>query len=263
MNGTRLYWRYISISLRSQMQYPASFILMSAAYCIQTAAEFFSLWVLLDRFHEVGGWHLAEVALLYGMINISLALAECSSRGFDQFYLLLKSGGFDILLLRPRNTILQIAGLELHLMRVGRLIQGGVVLVWAIRSLPATWGLDPLALTLFAILGGACFFCGLLLSQATLAFWTTETLELMNILTFGGTEAGRYPMSIYNGWFRTFFTFIIPLACVNYFPALTILQREGASPWVGWVSPFVCLTFLGVTIAFWNVGVRHYRSTGS
>lgn len=89
----------------------------------------------------------------------------------------------------------------------------------------------------------------------------------MNTVTYGGTETGQYPLSIYAPWFRRFFTFVVPLACVTYFPVLAILGRDdpvAASPeWFRWAAPLVGLVFLQATLQVWRVGVRHYRSTGS
>ena len=59
----------------------------------------------------------------------------------------------------------------------------------------------------------------------------------MNITTFGGLEVGQYPMSIYNPVLRGFFTFIIPLACVAYYPIATALNHETIPMWLGTIAP--------------------------
>ena len=85
-----------------------------------------------------------------------------------------------------------------------------------------------------AVAGGACLFSGIFVLQATMAFWTTESLEILNTLTYGGVETAQYPVWIYRPWFRRFFTMVIPLACINYFPALAILGRaDPSSPLFG------------------------------
>lgn len=263
MNALGLYRRYIGVSMRSQMQYRASFLLMATAYFVVSGVEFLGIWIFFNRFQSIGGWHLAEVALLFGMINIAFAVAEAMSRGFDQFSNMVKSGDFDTVLLRPRSTALQIAGQELQVMRIGAVVQPLIILVWAIGELPATWSAASLILILWSIVGGVCLFYGLFVFQATMTFWTTETLELMNILTYGGTETGKFPLSIYKPQLRWFFTFIIPLACIAYIPSLSILERPEASVWQGWLAPFVGVAFFLVSLVAWNAGVRHYRSTGS
>ena len=45
-----------------------------------------------------------------------------------------------------------------------------------------------------------------------MCFWTTESLELMNILTYGGVETASYPLPIYHRVFRRFFTAQAPSA---------------------------------------------------
>jgi ABC-2 type transport system permease protein len=266
MNTLHLYFRYLGVSLRGQMEYRASFLLMAGSHFLVTATEFLSLVVLFDRFGSLREWRLPEVALLYGMINVAFALSEAAARGFDIFAPLIKSGEFDRFLLRPRSTVLQVAGMEFQMMRVGRLLQGLCVLLWAAGALDVAWTVPKVALLVAAVLGGACTFSGLFVLQATLAFWTVESLEIMNAFTYGGTETGQFPMTIYQPWFRAFFTWVIPIACANYFPARAILGGSdplGSPPLLQWLSPLVGLLFLAVSLQVWRVGVRHYCSTGS
>jgi ABC-2 type transport system permease protein len=78
------------------------------------------------------------------------------------------------------------------------------------------------------------FFLGLVVLQATLAFWTVESLEVANTLTYGGVYAAQYPIEIYSKWLREFFTFVVPLSCVAYFPIVGILGIDdplGAPRW--------------------------------
>ena len=215
MNTLRLYRRYIGVSIRSQMQYRTSFLMTALGLLIVTTGEFFAIWAMFDRFGSLRGWRLAEVAMFYGLITVGFALAGAIGRGFDVFPSMVKSGDFDRLLLRPRSTAFQVAAGNLPLHRAGRLLNGAIVLLCAVTALDVVWTPARIALLGFAIIGGMCLFCGLFVLQATLAFWTTETLEIMNTVTYGGTETGQYPLSIYAPWFRKFFTFVVPLACVS------------------------------------------------
>ena len=267
MSGIRLYFRYLGVSIRSQMQYRASFVMLAAGHFLVTGSEVLGIWALFSRFGSLRGWRLAEVALFYGLIHVAFAIADAVGRGFDLFPGMVKSGDFDRLLLRPRSTALQVGSRELTLMRVGRLAQGLVVLLWASAALGLHWSVGRVALAVFAVVGGACLFTGLFVLQATLAFWTTETLEVMNALTYGGTETAQYPLAIYRRWFRRFFTFVVPLACVSYFPGVGVLGREdlamGSPVWFRWSAPLIGVLFLAVSLQVWRFGVRHYRSTGS
>lgn len=265
-DGIALWGRLVAVSIRSQMQYRASFVMLVIGTFAVTFLEFAGVWVLFDRFGRLREWSLAEVAVFYGIVNTSYALTESTSRGFEYVHRLIRSGDFDRVLLRPRSTELQLAGQELQLRRLGRFSQGLFVLAWAWGHLGL--GCDParLALTGLAVCGGACLFYGLMVLNGTLSFWTTETLEIMNSLTDGGNAAAQYPLSIYEPAFRRFFTFVVPLACVAYYPALAVVGRAdpgGAPVIVSWLAPAAGYAFLALSLAVWRVGVRHYRSTGS
>ena len=267
MSPLRLYLRYAAVSVRGQLQYRASAIMLSLSYFVINGVEIIGIWALFARFKSLRGWTLPEVALLYGIVSASFALAEGIGRGFDTFDNMVRHGDFDRLLLRPRSTALQVSGREVQSMRIGRLAQGLIVLVWAAGALGVQWSPARIALICFAVCGGACLFYGLFVVHATLSFWTTEALEVMNTVTDGGRETGQYPISVYRSWFRRFFTFIVPLACVTYFPVLAILGREdaalGSPAWLQWCAPAIGLLFLLATLRIWKIGVRHYRSTGS
>jgi ABC-2 type transport system permease protein len=265
-DALHLYGLYAGVSVRGQMQYKTSFLLLSAAQLITTGMEFLAVWALFARFGNLRGWTLPEAALFYGLINVSFAIADALSRGFDTFAALVKSGEFDRLLVRPRSTVLQVVGRDVLLTRVGRLLQGACVLGWAVHSLPVLWSAEKMVLAAAVILGGIALFCGLFIIQAALSFWTVETLELMNILTYGSTEAGQFPLSIYRPWFKAFFTFVVPLACVNIVPARVLLATGDLPPvdvLCAWLSPLAGFLFLVVALQFWRLGVRRYTSTGS
>jgi ABC-2 type transport system permease protein len=266
MNDFYLYKRYISISFKSQMQYKVSFLLQTVGQFLAIAIEFLGIWALFSRFHSIGTWTLGEVTLFYGMVNISFACADALGRGFDTFGKIIKSGDFDRLLLRPRTTVLQLLGTEFTLKRIGRFFQGFVVMGWSLSTLNIPFSLKALWLLSSSFIGGVALFVGIVIVQATLTFWTIESLEMMNILTYGGVETAEYPLSIYRKWFQQFFTFLVPLACVNYFPLLAVLEKENTFSvplWFCYISPMAGILFLLVALQLWKAGERHYCSTGS
>jgi ABC-2 type transport system permease protein len=265
-NALYLYRRYLEISMRGQMQYKASFVMLSLGHFFGTGVEFVTVWALFERFGSLEGWTMPEVAVFYGLVNIAFAFSDAASRGFDIFGSMVKSGEFDRLLLRPRSTALQLAGQELTLRRVGRLAQGLFVMLWGAATLHLPWTVGHIVLLLFTIFGGACLFYGIIVLQATLAFWTTESLEIVNTVSYGGVQATSYPLAIYRRWFQRFFTFVIPLACISYFPVVAILGRQdplGSSRLFQILAPLVGMAFLAIALQVWEVGVRHYTSTGS
>lgn len=262
-----LYGRFVSQSVRATLQYRLSFVLMAVGYFITSGVEALGVWALFDRFGMLGQWSLAEVALLYGMVNVAFPISEALARGFDVFgQEFVKTGNFDRVLLRPRSTVLQLAGYEFQIHRIGRLLQGLIVLGIAIWLLPIEWTWWRLVLLIFTILSGVVFFYALFIFQAAMSFWTVESLEIMNTLTYGGVETAQYPLAIYQPGFRRFFTFVVPLGCISYFPAVAILGIDdplGSELWMQLAAPLAGYLFFAVSLVAWQFGIRHYTSTGS
>lgn len=267
MNAIRLYSRYVRASLRGQLQYPTSWLLTSLGAFVATGVDFVAIWALFARFKQVAGWRFGEVALFYAVIGASFAVADALTRGFDLFgEQFIKTGDFDRVLVRPRSTVLQLLGYELRATRIGRLAQALVVWGIAVRLTSIAWGWQVWATLLFAVLGGVALFSGILILQATLAFWTVESLEVGNTLTYGGVEAAQYPLDLYARWFRDFLIFVVPLGCVSYFPVAAVLghaQRTGLAPGLLRLTPALGFVFLAVALWIWRFGVRQYTSTGS
>ena len=266
-SGLRLYVRLLAVSIRSQLQYRTSFLLSSIGQFVTTGVEAVGVWALFERFGQLGDWTLAQVAVFYGVVNIAFALADAIARGFDLFgSLYVKTGMFDRLLLRPRSTEVQLFGHEFTLHRVGRLAQGALMLVLATGLAAEPFGLLQWLLLLWAVIGSVCLFVGLVILGATLCFWTVETLEIMNTLTYGGAETAQYPLSIYHPDFRRFFTYVVPLGCVAYFPVVAALGVDdplGTSRSFQVLAPLAGPLFLCLSIGVWRLGVRRYTSTGS
>ena len=267
MNALSLYGRYIGVSFRAQMQYRMSFLMSAVGQLLATMTEVAAIWALFYRFGDLQYWSLPEVCLFYGVVNISFAIADAITTGFDVFgpqYI--KTGNFDRLLLRPRLVVLQLLGHELALRRIGRLIQGVGVFVWGTWHLELDWGLINCLILSLSILGGIALFSGLIVFQATLSIWTVESLEIMHTLTYGGVQTAQYPLDIYEAWFRKFFTYVVPLACISYFPMIAFMDKAdplGTSRLFQMFSPLLGFVFLGVSLLFFRFGIRRYTSTGS
>ena len=267
MGSLALFWRLARASLSAQARYPASALLLMLAQLLGTGIEVVATWALFHRFGQVQGWTFGEVAVFYGLANCMFAVADALGRGFDVLGTeFLRTGHFDRLLLRPRPLALQLMGHDLRISRLGRLIQGAAVLAWGASQAGVDWGPGTVALAAFAMAGGVALFLGILVLQGTLSFWTLESLELANVLTYGGVQAAQYPLALYARWFRRLLTFAVPLACVAYYPALAILGKPdplGAPAWAGWMSPAAGFAFLAAALGMWRLGLRRYASTGS
>lgn len=258
-----LYFKYLSIHFRSQMQYRMSFLMLTAGQFLIPFTVFAGVYFMFERFGDLKGWTFFEVTLCYAVIHLSFSLSECFARGFDAFSGLVVKGDFDRLLVRPRGTVVQVLGSAFEFTRFGRLIQGGAVLAWSISQLPELWTLPKLLALLLMVVNGVFVFTGIFILAATMCFWSVQALELANVFTDGGREMAQYPLGIYEAWVRKFFTYIIPFACVSYLPLMLLLDKREGSTAELLLLPFGGALFLLPCLLVWQIGIRHYRSTGS
>jgi ABC-2 type transport system permease protein len=261
----RVYAALASASVRSELQYRLNFAIRSVIDFAILIADFVPIYFLVERFGALQGWTFPELALLYGMVSLSWALVELSLQGFEEFGGYLISGELDRWLVRPQPIVLQVAAVAWQARRIGRILQALLVLVVAAFYLEL--GLAAWAWVCLGIGGGIAFFAGILLLGAASQFWTLgQTSELQNMLTYGGTAMLTYPISIYSKWLRRIATYGVPLAFVNYFPALAALGRApaaGVPAWVPALAPFVCSAVLALGLLMFGAGLRRYESTGS
>jgi len=268
LSALTLYRHLIKIQIQSQLEYRASFLFDLAASIFYFSFWFLSIALIFQKFDNLGGWTLPEVAFLYGMVEMSFGTMDLIFSGFDpqSFGQQVRLGTFDQILLRPVNISLQIFGSQFTLRRLGRIIQGIVIFGMALTWLDIDWSLVKVIYLPIIFLSLVCFFGGLFIIGSTLTFWTIQPIEVVNIFTYGGSEMISYPMHIYQRWMRQFFTYIIPAIFLNYYPALYILNKTdplNLPPIAAFLSPVVGIGTLFLAFQFWKIGIRHYQSTGT
>lgn len=257
----RLYRHYLSIILRSKMQYKKSFFLTSVGLFFTSFCVLLSIFFLFQRFSNVNGYTYREILLCYAIVLTEFTLTEIYARGIDNFPGMVRRGDFDRVLLRPRSLLLQVLGSECNLERFSRLLEAAAILIYAVTTCGVSWTPLKIATVVFMLIGGCAMFSGIFLIHAAVSFFTLEGLEFTNIFTYGLNEYGKYPLDVYSKGILWFLTYIIPFSLVQYYPLLYILDRRTE---VGYVFlPLLAILFLLPCYLFWRFGVRRYKSSGS
>ncbi|MCH4887251.1 hypothetical protein EZV73_06695 [Acidaminobacter sp. JC074] len=257
----KLLFKYIKIHFMSQLEYKTSFILLTLGQFFVPFLIFVSMILLFNRFENLQGWTLYEVALIYSIIHMSFSISELIARGFDMFRHMVREGTFDRVLIRPRSTIIQVIGSKIEFTRVGRLIQSIIVMTLSIVHLDMTWSVEKIGLLILMVISGIFVFSGIFILGATLCFWTIEGLEVVNLFADGGKEMAQYPLGIYQKWIKNFFTFVIPFGVINYYPMLYLFEKTDQVFYA--ITPVFGILFIIPCVLIWNFGVGHYKSIGS
>jgi ABC-2 type transport system permease protein len=261
----RIYVRLIGARVRGQLEYRLSAALQIAGAGLLTALDFAAIAVIFANVPELGGWTVEEVALLYALATISFAITDLAIGHLDLFPQMIREGTFDQMLVRPLPSLFQIAASDFAVRRVGRMLQGIVVLVYALVVLDIDWTIGRVLAIPLAIAAGAVIYGAVWVALATVAFWIVDAIELVNAFTYGGSFLSQYPIGIFGRWLRGLVVFVVPLAFVAYFPALYVIDREdtlGLPEALQYASPLVAVLAVVAAAAIWQNAVRHYRSAG-
>ncbi|WP_256103379.1 ABC transporter permease [Streptomyces sp. ODS05-4] len=252
--------------VRSTMAYRFSFAMTLFANFATTALDFVVILLMFSHVRGLGGFSFGEVAFLYGTSCTSFGLADLAMGQVSRLGRRVRDGTLDLLLLRPAPVLAQVAADKFALRRLGRTAQGLIVLVWSLVVLDVEWSPAKVWLLPSMVLTGALIFGAVMVVGAAFQFWTQDGAEVVNAFTYGGNTLLGYPPSIFAQDLVRGVVYGVPLAFVNWVPALYVLDREppaGLPGWAAFCAPLVAgVCWLPAGLA-WRVGLRSYRSTGS
>ncbi len=266
MNTVKLYLRSMAMLIRSQLQYPLSFLLQTLAQLVMEGGELMALILLIDRFDRLGRWEAGDLYFFFGIMSVTFYLTECFGRGVTgAFPSMVRSGQLDTLLLRPRGVLTQVFCGAVDPRRITCILVGTAALVIGSRLSRIQWTFAKALLLGEAILLGGMLILGLFLIEAIFSIHSVKSVELVNAITYGGRSACVYPVSIYPKPLRVLFTMIAPFALVLQVPAGCILDKPlyGLPGWAAFVTPLSGAVTFGIIYACFRKALRFYRSTGS
>lgn len=264
--GLRAYRLVAGMWIRSTMTYRASFAMTTLGNFVGTALDFVAILLMFSHVDALGGYSLPEIAFLYALSGTAFGLADLAIGSMDRLGRRVRDGTLDILLVRPAPVLAQVAADRFALRRLGRVTQGVLLLGCALVWLDVAW--TPLKLLLMPVMvvSGCGIFCAVFVAGAAFQFRAQDASEVQNAFTYGGTTLLRYPPTVFGKELVRGVTFVLPLAFVNWLPALYVLGRPyplDLPRWTAFASPLVAVVCCALAGAAWRAGLRSYRSTGS
>jgi ABC-2 type transport system permease protein len=186
---------------------------------------FFTMWFVLFRQNaQLGGWTLEQTMLLFGVSAIAFGVMNGLFGGFVDLPELVRDGGLNGLLLRPRSTLFLVLSSKANPSSWGDVVSG-IVLIW-FSGLVSNW--EWLVVALAVALAGVVFL-GASLIFFCVAFWLDRSDTLSQriwetLITFGIYPEGIFPTSV-----RVCLYTFLPAAFTAFVPVRVIL--EPASMW--------------------------------
>ncbi|MFF0743156.1 ABC transporter permease [Streptomyces sp. NPDC004111] len=252
--------------VRSTMAYRASFVMTTLGNLAATGLDFVAVLLMFQHVDALGGFTLPEVALLYGLAGAALGLADLALGQMGRLGQKVRDGTLDALLVRPAPVLAQVAADRFALRRLGRVTQGFGVLVYAVTQLDLAWTPLKVLMVPMMLLSGGAIFAAVFVMGGAFQFWAQDASEVQSAFTFGGNALLQYPPTVFAKDLVRGVTFLLPLAFVNWIPAMYLLGRPyplAVPEWFAFLPPVVAVGFWVVAGFLWRAGLRSYRSTGS
>lgn len=265
--GARAYGLIALMWIRSTMTYRFSFVMTLLSNAVANFFDFVVILMMFTHVRGLGGFSFAEVAFLYGTTGTAFGLADLAIGQVGKVGRRVRDGTLDTLLVRPVPVLAQVAADRFALRRLGRVTQGLLVLVWSLVVLDGVeWTPLKVAMVPLMTLTGALIFGSLMTAGAAFQFWAQDGAEVANSFTYGGNTLLQYPPSVFAGDLVRGVVYVVPLAFVNWVPALYVLGRDapaGLPSWAAFAPPLVAAVCVAAAGLAWRAGLRSYRSTGS
>jgi len=261
-----LYTRLVHAQVRGQLSYRLSFALNCVSQMFAQGTDLVAILVLFGRITSLGGFDVRQVLLIYSLSGVSFGLADLTVGSVELLPELIRTGRFDVLLMRPVGTLAQLVLSDFQLRRFGRAATALGVLVYILSTSDIQWTLPRVLLVVLTPLAGAVIFGSIFVLANSVCFWLIDGGELANTVTYGGSYFSSYPITVFADWLRYFLAYVVLGAFVAYYPALALLGKPdplGAPQWLCWSGPAAAALAATVTGAVWRIAVRHYRGTGS
>ncbi|MBQ9211313.1 MAG: ABC-2 family transporter protein [Clostridia bacterium] len=266
MDTLRLYRKSMAMLLKSQMQYPASFLMQTLAQLVMESGELMAVILLVDRFDHLNQWTAGNLYFFFGLMSMTFYLTECFARGITgAFSGMVRSGQLDTLLLRPRGVLTQVLCSAVDPRRITCIAVGAFSFGLGSRLSGVAWTAGKALIILESVFCGFWLIMGLFMIEAILCIHSVKSIELANALTYGGRSACEYPIDTFPRPLRLLFTVIAPFALVMHVPAAWVLGKP-LFGWPGWtaaVTPTAGIILFGIMYLLFQRAMRFYRSTGS
>lgn len=217
------------------------------------------LVLLVSNTRVLAGYNLWQVILFYLTFNFIDSLTQMLFREVYRFRQYIVSGNFDLLLVKPVNSLF-------------RILLGGTDFLDLITLVPFLFfiGLTIIQLPQISI-SGMIFYIFLLINALVIAASFHILVMALAILTLEIDHAimiyrdvvgmGKLPVDIYGQPLRSLITFIIPVGIMMTFPVKSLLGILSFSALIASFA-FGIILFIA-SVAVWNYALRQYTSASS
>jgi len=242
----------VAMNLKSSFALRGAFWLQAGFMTANNLLYFCFWWIFFDRFEEVGGWRVADVAALYGVVAAGFGFAVVFAGGIRDLSRSIVDGDLDAYLTQPKNPLLHLVSSKTSAAGWGDLLSG---IGFLLGSGLVDWRALPLAA--LAVLLSASVFIASGVILHSLAFWLGRIDNLARQMWDFLVTFSIYPRPIFSGALKLLLFTLIPAGFIGYLPVELLRDFE----WQGLAASVAgALAYCALAVAVFAAGLRHYES---
>lgn len=247
-----LAWAYAGLNLSAAMEYRVAFASQVVGMALNDAIMIFFWYLYFRQFPQVGGWGLADILRLWGVVALAFGLGTALFGQCVRLATLIANGQLDYYLALPKDTLLHVLVSRMSVSAWGDVAFGVVAFLLA-------GDLRPVSLVLFALFAvtSCAVFVAYHVLVGSLAFWLGNSEAVGSQASASLMNFATYPGSIFHGWVKLLTFTLIPAALIGHLP-VALLRRFDPLVFLGVVGFALGITLL--SIAVFRLGLRRYAS---
>jgi len=258
------YLKLLGVQLRASLllmlQYRLDFVVETSLSIFWIATSLVPLLVLFGQRSSVAGWSWPEALIVVAWFTCLKGVLEGAIQPALQAVVdQIRTGNLDFLLLKPVDAQFMVSTARFDLARIADISAGLIILGYALRKLGHVPSPPSIALTVVLLLAAILIMYSIWIIVISLAFYVVK-VDNLSFLFASIYDAARWPASVFRGVVAFLFTFVIPLAVMTTYPALSILGRLAL--WRALVALAGALLFALVGRRVWLGALRRYTSAG-
>jgi ABC-2 type transport system permease protein len=259
------YLRLLGVQFRASasiaVQYRVEFLVRAVLALFWTAWTLVPILVVYGARTSVAGWSFEEALVVVGWFTLLKGVLEGAvNPSLTTVVEHIRKGTLDFVLLKPADAQFLVSTAKFEPARVADLVGGMVVFAVAFHRMgraPSLRGI-LLAVVLLACAVAILYSLWILVISAAFVVVKIDNLSFLFVSIY---DAARWPVAVFPGALRLFFTFVVPLAVMTTFPAEALLDR--LAPARATVIAAGALLFAVVSRVVWLRSIARYTSASS
>ena len=236
--------------------------MMVVGKIIRIGLLFFFFQAIFLKVDRIGQWTFDQVLLLFATFHIVDFVMSITFQRNLSFHLprLIQTGELDSRMILPTNLLFFTSFENIDLMDFFSFLPSLGFLGYVFYRIGFNFSWYQAAAYVLLLINALVLLFAIVLVISTVSFWTTQSYGIARIFD-NLLKIGRYPLDIFEGFWKIVFVYFLPLIFVAQIPAQALMQTLSLR--FIFFAFGVAFIFFILSLNFWKVGLKNYLSAST